>query len=301
MFITTPRGHNHAEKMYRAMQKDPTAFTQILRASETGVFTPEALERERQAMIDEYGHDFGQSMFDQEYMCSFDAALMGSYYGAWITKLKAEGRVRRVDIDDALPVHTAWDLGHTDDTSVWFYQVPRGEVHFVGCHSASGHGVDHWVDYLRDWYRERGAKPGHVFLPHDAKAKTFAANGKTTEEQFAKAFGWGNVRIVPSLSVQDGIQAVREMLKRSYFGLECEDGLEALAQYQREWDDNRKCFRENPLHDWTSHIADAMRMAAVAYQEEAKTKPKPETKFPMQQSINELIAAQRRKRQAEHE
>lgn len=296
IFITTPRGHNHAEKMHKVARETPGAFAEILTADKTGVFTKEQLEGELRALIGEHGPDFGQSLFDQEYFCSFDAAILGSYYGAWITKLKAEGRNRHVPIDDSLPVHTAWDLGHTDDTAIWFYQVPFGEVHFVGCYSASGFGADHYIDYVDAWRKERGAKLGHFYLPHDAKAKTFASGGKSTEEQFAKAFGWGNVRIVPSLSVQDGIQATREMLKRSYFDLECEDGLEALAQYQREWDDNKKCFRESPKHDWTSHIADSMRMAAVAYREEAKTQPKPDPKFPLQQSIDELIKAQRRKR-----
>lgn len=298
-FITTPRGHNHAEKTYKAALKEKGSFAQILTAADTSVFTPDQLESERLNMIDEYGQDFGQALFDQEYFCSFDAAILGSYYGAWITKLKAEGRFRHVPIDPALPVHTAWDLGHTDDTSIWFYQVPYGEVHFVGCYSASGFGIDHYIDYVRDWYRTTGAKSGHFFLPHDAKAKTFASGGKSSEEQFAKAFGWDKIRIVPSLSVQDGIQAVREMLKRAYFDLECEDGLEALAQYQREWDDNKKAFRESPKHDWTSHIADAFRMAAVAYAEEAKTKPKPDPRFPIQQSINDLIAAQRKKRMSQ--
>lgn len=299
IFITTPRGHNHAEKMHKVARDTPGAFAQILTADKTGVFTAEQLEGERIALIGEHGPDFGQALFDQEYFCSFDAAILGSYYGAWITKLKSEGRFRDVPIDPALPVHTAWDLGHTDDTSIWFYQVPYGEVHFVGCYSASGFGIDHYIDYVRDWYRGTGAKQGPLFLPHDAKAKTFASGGKSTEEQFAKAFGWSNVRIVPMLSVQDGIQATREMLKRSYFDLSCEDGLEALAQYQREWDDNKKCFRESPKHDWTSHIADSARMAAVAYQEEMKTKPKPDPKFPLQQSIDQLIAAQRKKRMAQ--
>lgn len=296
-FITTPRGHNHAEALHKEAKKDSQSFAQILTAADTGVFTPEELERERRIYLGEYGEDFGQAIFDQEYFCSFDAAILGSYYGSWITKLKAEGRFRDVDIDPALPVHTAWDLGHTDDTAIWFYQVPYGEVHFVGCYSASGFGADHYIDYLANWYAERGAKPGLIHLPHDAKAKTFASGGKSTQEQFAKAFGWDRVRIVPSLSVQDGIQATREMLKRAYFDVEsCEDGLEALAQYQREWDDNRKCFRESPKHDWTSHIADAMRMVAVVYAEEAKTMPKPAPKFPLERSINELIAAQRKKR-----
>lgn len=297
MFITTPRGHNHAEKMYKAMSKYPGAHAQILRASDTGVFTPEALEQERLAMIDEYGPDFGQSMFDQEYMCSFDAAILGSYYGSWITKLRSEGRFGNVSIDPNIPVHTAWDLGFSDDTSIWFYQVPYGEVHFVGCYSSNGMGIDHYIDYLERWYAERGsARKGQIWLPHDAKAKTFTSGGKSAEEQLAKAFGWERIRIVPSLSVQDGIQAARSMLNRSYFDVACEDGLEALAQYEREWDDRNKCFRENPLHNWTSHIADAFRMAAVAYQQEKKSIPKEKPKFPIQQTIDELIAASRKKR-----
>lgn len=299
-FITTPRGHNHAEGTYKTHRDEiPGAFAQILTVGDTGVFTPEQLQIEKANYIAEYGEDFGESMFNQEYYCSFDAAILGSYYGNWITKLKAEGRYRDVPIDPGLPVHTAWDLGYSDDTSIWFYQVPYGEVHFVGCYSASGFGIDHYIDYLERYYATCNGKPGTLYLPHDARAKTFASGGKSAEEQLAKAFGWSRIRIVPNLSVQDGIQAAREMLKRSYFDVECEDGLEALAQYQREWDDNRKCFRENPLHDWTSHIADAFRMAAVAYAEEAKTMPKPGPKFPQQQSINELIAASRRKRISE--
>lgn len=299
-FITTPRGHNHAEKTFKSALNEKGAFAQIMTAADTGVFTPEQLEQERLNMIDEYGPDFGQSLFDQEYFCSFDAAILGSYYGTWITKLKAEGRFRDVPVDPALPIHTAWDLGFSDDTSIWFYQVARGEVHFLGCYSACGFGIDHYIDYLERYYAEQGPeRMGRLHLPHDARAKTFASGGKSAEEQLAKAFGWKNIRIVPNLSVQDGIQATREMLKRSYFDVSCEDGLKALAQYQREWDDKKDCFRESPKHDWTSHIADAMRMAAVAWQEETKSIAKPEPKFPLQQSINDLIAAQRKKRMSE--
>lgn len=300
MFITTPRGHNHAERMFKAQQKDPSAYCEILTADRTGVFDKDALERERLAMIDEYGDDFGQSMFDQEYMCSFDAAILGSYYGTWITKAKAEGRVRNVPIDPAIPVHTAWDLGYTDDATIWFFQVPHGEVHILDCYADSGKGIDHYIDYLKKWLKTRpAAKLGHLNLPHDAKAKTFASNGKSTEEMMAAAFGWDKIRIVPSLSVQDGIQATREMLKISYFDPACEEGIEALGQYQREWDDKNKVFHEHPKHDWTSHYADAFRMAAVAYREEMATKPKPPPKYPIEQTINQLIAQNRRKRLAQ--
>lgn len=299
-FITTPRGHNHAERMFKAAKNIQGAFTQILTAGETGVFTNAQLEQERLALIGEYGDDFGQSMFDQEYFCSFDAAILGSYYGAWITKVRAEGRIRHVPLNPDLPVHTAWDLGRSDDTAIWFFQVPLGEIHVLDHHSSNGHDAEYYIDLVKQWMKVRGAKQGNFYLPHDAKAKTFRSN-KSVQELFAKAFGWDKVNIVPGLSIQDGIQAARRMFGRCYFNdsEDMQEGIEALAQYQREWDDKKKVFVEQPRHDWTSHTADAWRMLSIAYEAEKSTKKKPETKFPLDMSIDQLIAQQRKKRLAE--
>lgn len=301
-FITTPRGHNHAERMFKAAQKMPGAFAQILGVEKTGVFETAALAQERLNLIEEYGDDFGQATFDQEYHCSFDAAILGSFYGAWVARAKAEGRVRKVEMDPSLPVHTAWDIGHTDDTAIWFFQSPYREIHVLDCYSASGEGVSSSIELASKWMKDNGAKTGNFYLPHDAKHKTFAADGKTTEEQFAKAFGWDKVHIVPQIGVQQGIDAARAFaFPRAYFDeSKCSEGLDALGQYRREWDEKKKSFGVNHVHDWTSHIADAFRMLAVAVRDEKGTRPAPPPpKFPLELTLDQLIARQRAKRMSE--
>jgi len=316
-FITTPRGHNHAERMLKAARNMPGAFADVSPATETGIFSPEALEQERLSLIAEYGPEFGQSIFDQEYMCSFDAAVLGAYYTAWIVQVRAEKRIQEVKVDAALPVHFAFDIGRTDDTSIWPFQVPWKALHVNGFHSSNGKDVGFYLEWLWAFLQERGAKLGKLYLPHDAKAKTLASMGKSVMEQFIEGVekdghkipgvGWGHVEIVPNLSVQDGIQAVRTMFPRVYFDKSCDTddsagftGIEALSQYKREYDADHKVFREKPLHDWCSNPADAFRMLAVAYQaEKAAAPPPPPPKYPLDLSIDQLIARQRAKRIAE--
>jgi hypothetical protein len=160
-------------------------------------------------------------------------------------------------------VHTAWDLGYRDDTAIWFYQVVRGEVHVIDYHAVSGANIAELAAVVN-------AKPykyGKHYLPHDARAKTLAAAGKSIIEQLAEHLGGINgLAIVPDLSVQDGIQAVRALLPRVWFDADkCRDGIEALRQYQREYDEDKKAFRQTPRHDWCSHPADAFRMLAIAW------------------------------------
>jgi hypothetical protein len=316
-FITTPRGHNHAEKMLKAARNMPGAFSDVSTAMETGIFTPEALEQERQSLIAEYGPDFGQSIFDQEYMCSFDAAVMGAYYTAWMVQVRAEKRITDIAVDNTLPVNFAADLGRTDDTSIWPFQVPWKAIHVLGFHSSNGHDVAFYLDYIWTYLRERGAKLGMLYLPHDAKAKTLASMGKSVQEQFAEGvekdgrkipgLGWDHVDIVANLSVQDGIQAVRTMFPRVYFDTSCDTddsagftGLDALSQYRREYDEDKKVFVEKPLHDWCSNPADGFRYLAIAAQEEKAARPAPPApKYPLELTIDQLIARTRARRIAE--
>lgn len=316
-FITTPRGHNHAERMLKAARSMPGAFADVSTAMETGIFTPESLEQERISLIAEYGPEFGQSIFDQEYMCSFEAAIMGAYYTAWMLQVKTEKRIQSVAPDPALPINFAADLGRSDDTSIWPYQVPWRAVHVLGFHSSNGKDVAFYLDYIWTFLQKRGAKLGKLYLPHDAKAKTLASMGKSVQEQFVEGvekdgkkipgLGWDHVEIVPSLSVQDGIQAVRAMFPRVYFDTSCEtddsagfSGIDALSQYRREYDEDKKVFVEKPLHDWCSNPADAFRYLAIAEQAEKASKPAPPPpKYPTDLTIDQLIARSRAKRVAE--
>jgi hypothetical protein len=128
-----------------------------------------------------------------------------------------------------------------------------------------------------------------IWLPHDGKAKTFAAQGKSVQEQLAAHFGWGCVGIVPSLSLQDGIQAARALLKKAYMDEEgCADGIAALESYRREYDPEKRMFRDAPLHDWSSHLADAFRMMAIAWREPPKPRQAEEAKFFEEMSLDEL-------------
>jgi phage terminase large subunit len=119
-------------------------------------------------------------------------------------------------------------------------------------------------------------------LPHDARAKTLASGGRSVMEQLAEHLGIETMRIVPNLSIQDGIQAARLMFPRVWFdAVKCADGIESLRQYQRAWDEKLQCFKEQPLHDWTSHDADAFRMLAVAWSEEHAPKEKEKPLYPV--------------------
>lgn len=302
VFITTPRGKNHAYSTYKAAEKNPDQFAQILTVHDTGILTPEQLKIELMEYVSTYGDDMGLALYMQEYECSFDAAILGAYYGAELARVDKEGRIAAVAYDDSeisgkpmWPVHTAWDLGFDDDTAIWFYQVVGKEIRILEYFYSSGKDIDYYADVIE-------SKPyqyGKHWLPHDAKAKTLAAKGKSIEEQLAQRFGWGSIRITPNMSIEDGIQAARKLFPRMFFDESCEPGIECLRQYHREWDDERKMFKDKPHHDWTSHGADAFRYMAIACQEEVLPAEAKEQKWPLDRNFNEMINHVRRRRKAE--
>jgi len=220
-----------------------------------------------QSEIDSLKSELSEDAWRQEMECDFDAALPGAIWGRELYQAEQDGRITGVEYDEFAPVFTAWDLGYSDDTAVFFYQVIQGEVHFIDYYAASGKSIDHYAAHILS----KPYKYKTHFLPHDARAKTLASGGKSVIEMLAEHLSITKMAITPSLSLHDGIQAVRQMMPKAWFDKErCYDGLEALKQYQREWDDDKKMFRDKPRHDWTSHAADAMRYAAINWREEHK-------------------------------
>jgi phage terminase large subunit len=276
VFITTPRGKNHVHKMAKGFKDDPRWFVQTLSINDTKALSEAEQAEALQEYIITYGEDHGRALYEQEYEVSFDAALLGAYYGAEFRNIEALGRICEVPYQPELPVFVAMDIGRTDDTSMWFFQVLPGEIHVINFHTSNGHDVDWYCDLLDGKgynYAKLGEKP-FLWLPHDAKAKTFISKGKSAQEQFLER-GYASL-IVPQLSVQDGIQATRKMLKRCYFDeKKTEVGVEAMKMYQREWDDDKKIFKDKPLHNWASNPADGARYMAIAWQE-LVPEPKPE-------------------------
>jgi hypothetical protein len=276
VFGGTPKGKNQFHDIYQLAQKTPDWFLLKLPASKSGLLPQSELDAARSQL--------SQDQYDQEYECSFDAALLGAYYGQEMREAELSGRIRSVPYQDDAPVFTAWDLGYRDDTAIWWYQVIGGEVHVIDYYAVSGADIEQIAAVVI----AKGYRYARHWLPHDARAKTLASGGKSIIEQLAAHLGIAKLGVVPNLSVQDGIQAMRMMFPRTYFDEGCGEGLEALRQYQREYDEDKKAFRQVPRHDWTSHPADAARMMAVAWRMETKDEPPPKGKTIQTISLNEL-------------
>lgn len=262
VFAGTPKGKNQFWQIYdQASRSDGEWFCLKLTASESGLL-PDTELNAAKAQISE-------DQYLQEYECSFEAAILGAYYGTDLRQAELDGRITNVPYDPHLPVHTAWDLGYRDDTAIWWYQVIRNEIHLIDFFAISGANIEEIAKIIK----KKPYKYGKHNLPHDARAKTLAAQGKSVIEQLAEHLGINNLAIVPDLGVQDGIQAVRQCLPMCWFDkTKCAEGIEALRQYQREYDEDKKAFRSSPRHDWTSHPSDAFRMMAVAWRLEPKVK-----------------------------
>lgn len=266
LFITTPRGRNHAHRMYEMARTSPDWFCQHLTALDTEVFTDEQLERERQELIAERGEEDGQAIFDQEYMTSWSAALPGTYYARIIDKLEREGAVTRVPHNPARQVHTAWDLGANDQTVIWFMQWTGATWAFIDYIAGTSKGIPDYVTEVR-------SKPylyGEHLLPHDASHQQKALPGAATIADQLVSLGLQNVRIVPrTMSVANDINECRRVLPICMFDAEkCAAGLDALRSYRREWDDKLRNYRDRPVHDWASDPADAFRTFAMGKPQE---------------------------------
>lgn len=250
-FMGTPKGKNDFWEVYDKATRDPDWYVSVLRASETGILP----QIEINAVLREIGPD----RYDQEYECSFEAAIIGAYYGKDMRLLTEAGRIKPIAYDPSLPVVTAWDLGMSDTTSIVFAQFAGQEMRIIDHIEDSGQGLQFYVKMLQD----RGYIYEQHVLPHDARVRELGT-GVSRVETLHK-LGVQNVTICPNIALEDGIQAVRQKLPLTWFDPKCNRLIEALRQYQRDWDDKGKTWRSHPRHDWTSHGADSFRYLCVGY------------------------------------
>jgi len=260
VFIGTPKGHNAFYDIYNEAQKNPNWYVKTLRADQSGLL-PEAELLDAQATMSD-------NQYEQEFLCSFEAAIIGAFYGQEMRRITDLERITTVDYDPMFPCHTVWDLGFNDSTAVIWFQVVYGEIRVLDHHSSNGQPISYYTGLLAQKEDEFGYKYGTHYLPHDARAKTLASGGKSIIEQISAKIDIKHLKIVPNLSIQDGIQATRLALTRTWFDNKCEELIECLRQYQREWDDDKKVFRDRPKHDWTSHSSDAMRYLSLVWKDE---------------------------------
>jgi phage terminase large subunit len=263
VFITTPRGHNHAKSMFDYATSSQDWFCELLTAKDTNALSDATISTTKKELISLYGLDMGRAMYDQEYNCSFNSALLGAFFALEMADVRVEGRISEISAIAGQPVDCAWDLGVTDDTSIWFFQKVGTQLFVHDHYAASGVGLEHYCDVIRQKERERAWVHGSDFVPHDAKIKEWGS-GRTRVETM-QSMGLKPI-LVPMATVADGINAVRRTLPLCVFHPRCENGgISALEQYRREWDDEKKAFKASAVHDWTSHPADAFRYLAMSW------------------------------------
>jgi phage terminase large subunit len=273
LFIYTARGRNHGYTTMELAKNSPHWFAEVLQATETEVFNPEQLQRIRSEYITMDSQN-GEALFNQEYLCSFEAAVFGAYWGKEMAQAEITGRICEVPYDEEQLVWTAWDIGVDDSTAIWFYQAYLGGINVIDYYEASGAGVEHYAEVLE----AKGYAYANALVPHDARVKEWGS-GRTRLEQMVKL----KLKpfVVPSHKLMDGISAARLTLPVARFDKEkCALGLACLRDYRAEYDHEKKVLKTAPLHNWASHGADAWRYLSIGWKAARAAEPeKPPPRF----------------------
>jgi phage terminase large subunit len=252
IFIYTPRGKNHGYHLYNMARTNPSWFCELLTVNDTQAIPMTVVEEERAAGMPE-------DLIRQEFYCDFTAAVVGSYYADLLQALADRGGIYNFDYS-LEGINTHWDIGISDSTAIWFWKVgPDGQTQIIDTYEAHGLPISHYVEVIKN----KPYKYVRHWLPHDAQARTLAT-GTSIMEQL-RDLGMP-IAISPKLSIEDGIQAARAVLMSDieFHKKNCQKGLDALEQYRREYDEGTKVFKKTPLHDWSSHFADAFRYLAIS-------------------------------------
>ena len=272
IFVGTPMGHNSFYDMYQYAEHNKDWYSVIFKASDTNIISKEELLLAKATM--------GPDEYEQEFECSFTASILGSFYSDYILEAREQGRICKLPYDKNLPVHTAWDIGHTDSTCICFFQTLGKEIRIIDFYEEIGSDIGQTIDMLAKKKYDYGTH--HV--PHDFFAKSYQTGRSTCElaEEYARARSMSfEARRVPRLKssgelgeVLEGIRVVRSIFNRLYFDTEkCYHLIECLTQYRKEYDEDKKVFKARPLHDWTSHAADSLRYLAVGFED---SQPEPQ-------------------------
>lgn len=251
LFVSTPRGKNHLYTMFTMAIQDPDRwYVSKLTVDDTRHISKEALESE--------ALELSEDLMQQEYYTSFTMGVEGAYYSKYIDRMHINNQIDLVPWESGAKVHTAWDIGVRDSTAIIFFQTIGTTTRIIDCYEKNKEGLEHYIKVIQD-------KPyiyGRHIAPHDIAVREFGT-GMTRLEK-ARHLGI-NFTVAPSLSIMDGIEAVRSALSKIYIDKnKCIPLIKAIENYRQEFDAKRKVYNAHPLHDSNSHFADALRYLCIA-------------------------------------
>jgi hypothetical protein len=254
LFNTTSNGKNHAYDLWMMALNESEWFTQKLTVDDTGVLTKEDIDKERREGMSE-------EMIQQEYFSSFDIGILGAYYSKQLQEAREQNRICNVPIEKNVPVQVFCDLGKNDGTTLLFMQIIGKEIRIIDYYEAQNEEIAHYIRVMKD----KKFTIERLNLPHDATHKRMES-GKTIEEQFKD--GGFRTRIIPKSDLLNGIQEARKVFPRCWFDKErCKGLILALEDYHKEYDQEKKVFKDHPLHSWSEAGASSFRYMALGFKE----------------------------------
>lgn len=259
----TSNGDSAAKAMLEAWKSDPDVYVSILPVTETPVYTAVQMERIRRRTVERFeargqSAEEANAFVDQEYYCSWDAPVIGSYYGAAMKKAANDGRIRNLPYDAQLLVNTYWDLGIDDSMTIWFVQLIYSEIRLIDYYENSGEGIQHYINELN----KKGYAYGKHYAPHDIEVRELTTG--ISRKDTAKGLGINFETVQRPTRKQDGISASRTILPRCYFDeVKCRRGILALKEYKKQWNEKMMVYSNEPVHNWASHGSDAFQTLAL--------------------------------------
>ena len=252
LFISTPRGKNHFYDLMNMAKQNKEWFCQILSIKDTNVLTEDEIDKIRAEGVSE-------ELIQQEYYCSFNRGVEGSYYGRLIEKARDDNRICAVPFETRSPVNTAWDIGFGDATSIVFWQEIGGELRIIDFYENNGEGISHYVKIIQ-------SKPylyGTHYMPHDAGSGSIQT-GRTLQD-IAYELGLKTTILEREKDIQIGIESVRSMLSIAFIDEnKCRYLLKCLENYHKKYNEKTQSYSDTPVHDWCSHPSDAVRYMSNA-------------------------------------
>ncbi len=249
---STPRGKNHFWELYNIASNSKDWFVSKLTLDDTNHIPLNEIEKDLAEGL------ISQDLVYQEYYTSFDMGIEGAYYAKYLDKMRLKGQIGQVPHEEGFKVHTVWDIGVRDSTTILFFETVGQTVRIIDCYENSKQGLEHYIKVIQG----KDYIYGKHIAPHDIRVMEFGT-GMTRVEK-AKQLGI-NFTIAPDISIYDGIEAVRSCLSKVWIDeVKCAPFIKALENYRQEYDMKKKVYKTQPLHDWSSHYADTMRYLAIS-------------------------------------
>lgn len=249
LFVSTPRGKNHLFTLYEIARTNPEWYCLKLSVDQTNHIPLEFIEKERAEGL------MSDDLIQQEYYVSFDMGVEGAYYTKYLDRMRLRGQIGDVPWEPAHEVHTCFDIGVSDSTTILFVQIIGQTVRIIDSYENSKVGLEHYVKVVK----QKPYDYGKHIAPHDIRVKEFGSGITRWEKARQLGITYTMAPGYPKVTLEDGIEAVRSSLAKIWIDSSCSSFIKAIENYRQKYDHKNKVYHNEPLHDWSSHWADCLR------------------------------------------